>query len=69
MNKNNLYSILRTGALMTTLLMTFASVLQSCDDDEEPSGPTSFTIEGNPSGLTSDIAGKTESYVVRGSGA
>lgn len=69
MNKNNLYSILRTGALMTTLVMLFASILQSCDDDEEASGPTSFTIEGNPSGLTSDVAGKTESFVVRGNGA
>jgi hypothetical protein len=68
MNKNNLYSILRTGALMTALLMTFASLLQSCDD-EESAGPPSFSIEGDPTGLTSGVAGKTESFVVRGSGA
>lgn len=54
---------------MTLLLMTFATVFQSCDDDEEPSGPPGITIEGDPSGLTSDVAGKTESYVVRGTGA
>ena len=69
MNKNKLYSTLRTGALMTALLMTFASVLQSCDDDDEPSGPASFTIEGNPTGLTAGIAGKTETYTVRGNGS
>jgi hypothetical protein len=71
MNKNNLYSILRTGALMTALsLIALATALQSCDDDEnEPSGTPGFSIEGDPSGLTSGIEGKTQSYVVRATGA
>lgn len=65
---NNPYSILRTGALMVAMLLTFATILQSCDDDED-SGPTSFTIENNPTGLTSGVEGKTESFTVRGKGA
>lgn len=67
MDMNNLYSILRPGTLMVVWLMAIATVLQSCED-EEPSGPVSFTIEGNPTGLTSGIAGKSESFVVRGKG-
>lgn len=71
MNKNNLYSILRSGALMTALLLiALGSALQSCDDEEdEPSGTPGFTIEGDPSGLTSGIEGKTQSYVVRATGS
>lgn len=65
---NNSHSILRTGTLMVALLTAFAMVLQSCDDDE-PSVAPSFTIEGNPTGLTSGIQGKTESFTVRGSGS
>lgn len=68
MNKNNFSSILRPGTIVVALLMTVASMLQSCDDDEA-SAPASFSIEGNPTGLTSGVAGKTESYVVRGSGS
>jgi hypothetical protein len=68
MNKNNFSSLLRAGTIMVALLMTFASLLQSCDDDEA-SAPASFSIEGDPSGLTSGIAGKTESYVVRATGS
>src|SRR5690349_8311506 len=64
----NPYSILRTGTLMLAVLMMFAIILQSCDD-EEPSGPASFTIENNPTGLTSGVEGKTESFTVRGKGA
>lgn len=65
---NNIHSILRTGTLLTALLMLCALVFQSCEDDET-TGPTSFTIEGNPTGLTADIAGKTQSFVVRGRGS
>ena len=54
---------------MLALLMTCAFVLQSCEDDDEPSGPASFTIEGDPSGLTAGVEGKTETYTVRGRGA
>lgn len=68
MNKNNFSSLLRAGAIMAALLLTFASVLQSCDDDDA-SGPTSFSIEGDPSGLTSGVAGKTQSYTVRATGS
>lgn len=64
---NNSHSILRTGTWMLALLAAFAMALQSCDDDE-PSGAPSFSIEGNPTGLTSGIAGKTETYTVRGTG-
>lgn len=53
---------------MVALLMTCAFAFQSCDDDE-PSAPSSFSIEGNPTGLTAGVEGKTESYVVRGHGA
>lgn len=52
---------------MLALLATCALAFQSCDDDE-PSGPTSFGIEGDPSGLTSGVEGKTESFVVRANG-
>ena len=65
---NNSHSVRWTGTLMVALLTLFACLLQSCED-EEPSAPVAFSIEGNPTGLTSGIAGKTESYVVRGSGA
>jgi hypothetical protein len=68
MNNNKFSSILRTGTVIVALLMTFASMLQSCDDDET-SAPASFSIEGNPTGLTSGIAGKTQSYVVRAIGS
>jgi hypothetical protein len=68
MNKNNFSSLLRTGIIMAALLMTFSSLLQSCDDDEA-SAPPSFSIEGDPAGLTSGIAGKTQSYVVRATGS
>lgn len=68
MNKNKFSSILRAGIIMAALLMTFSSLLQSCDDDET-SAPPSFSIEGDPSGLTSGRAGKTQSYVVRATGS
>ena len=65
---NKIYSTLRRGAFMIALLMTAAGVFQSCEE-EEPSSPPGFSIEGNPTGLTAGVAGKTESYVVRGHGA
>ena len=65
MNKS--YSILGRGAFIVAMLMTCAGVFQSCEEDE-PSAPTSFAIEGNPSGITSGTEGKTESFVVRASG-
>ena len=52
---------------MMALLITCAAAFQACED-EEPSAPTSFTIEGNPSGITSGVEGKTESFVVRANG-
>jgi hypothetical protein len=68
MNKNKFSSILRVGTILVALLITSTSLLQSCDDDE-PSAPVSFNIEGDPSGLTSGIPGKTQSYVVRATGS
>jgi hypothetical protein len=68
MNKNNFSSILQAGTIMVALLMTLTILLQSCDDDEA-SAPTSFSIDGNPAGLTSAAAGKTQSYVVRATGS
>src|ERR1044072_2347862 len=68
MNKNNFSLLLRAGTIIAALLMTFATVLQSCDDDEA-TAPASFSIEGDPTGLTSGIAGKTQSYVVRAIGS
>lgn len=65
MNKS--YSILGRGAFIVAMLMTCAGVFQSCEE-EEAAEPTSFAIEGNPSGLTSGVEGKTESFVVRASG-
>lgn len=64
---NNPYSIFRKGTFIVALLMTCAVVFQSCED-EDPSLPASFTIEGTPSGLTSGVEGKTESFVIRASG-
>lgn len=66
MNKNNVYSILRMGTL-AALLLVFVSVLQSCDDDES-TGTPSFSIVGNPTGMTVGVAGKTEKFTVRAVG-
>lgn len=63
----NSYSILKKGAFLVAMLMTCAVAFQSCEEEETPA-PASFTIEGNPSGLTSGVEGKTESFVVRATG-
>jgi hypothetical protein len=65
---NKFRSIFRSGAVVMAMLMSAAFVLQSCEDDES-SGPTSFTIVGEPTGLTAGYEGKTEKYTVRGLGA
>lgn len=65
---NNSYSTLRRGTFMMALLMTCAGVFQSCEE-EEPSSPPGFSIEGDATGLTAGVDGKTESFVVRGHGA
>lgn len=64
---NNSYSIFGRGTCLVALLMTCAAALQSCEDDEA-TAPASFAIEGNPSGITAGVEGKTESFVVRANG-
>lgn len=53
----------KTLRLFTFLAILFVSV--SCDNDDETSVEPYFTIEENPTGLSVDINGLTQSYVVR----
>lgn len=53
----------KTLRLFTLLAVLFVSV--SCDNDDETSAEPYFTIEENPTGLSVDINGLTQSYVVR----
>ena len=56
---------MRTGALAAFVLFACAFFLQSCKEDDGMEGNPAFAIEGNPTGMMSGVAGKTESYVVR----
>lgn len=51
------------GILISLLILT-TLMFQSCEPQEIKETPY-FTIEGDPTGLTAGVAGKTQSYVVR----
>ncbi len=51
--------------LIVSMIAASIFFLQSCKEDDNQTGTPFFNIEGDPSGLTADINGKTESYVVR----
>lgn len=56
---------MRAGALAAAIIFACAFFLQSCKEDDGVKGDPAFAIEGSPTGMTSPVAGKTESYVVR----
>ena len=51
--------------LAAAILFACAFFMQSCKEDDGVKGDPAFVIEGNPTGMKSGVAGKTESYVVR----
>lgn len=56
---------MRAGTLAVSILFACVFSLQSCKENNDVEGDPAFAIEGNPTGMTSGVAGKTESYVVR----
>ncbi len=56
---------MRTGVFAVSILLVCVFCLQSCKEEDGVKGDPAFAIEGNPTGTTSGVAGKTESYVVR----
>ena len=50
--------------MILSLMIISMFLMLSCDKEPEK-GPPYFTIEGDPTGLSVNSAGKTESYVVR----
>lgn len=62
----NFFSLKRMGRIFLFIFFISQLIFISCSDDEsEISGEPYFSIEENPTGLTVDINGITESYVVR----
>lgn len=52
--------------MVIALCLISAGIFTSCEEkEEENTGDPYFTIEGNPTGLSTTLAARTESYVVR----
>lgn len=49
-------------------MIASAAGMLSCSEDNVPAGNASFSIEGNPTGMTATVATKTQSFVVRANG-
>ncbi len=56
---------MRSGTIIVLMIAASAFFLQSCKKDDTKAGAPAFTIEGDPTGLTVDVKGKAESFVVR----
>ncbi len=56
---------MRTGTLLASIVFACAFLQQSCKENDDIGGDPSFVIEGNPTGMTSGVAGRTQNYVVR----
>ncbi|MFO7574151.1 MAG: BACON domain-containing protein [Bacteroidales bacterium] len=54
----------KSAGMIFSLMIISMFLMLSCDKEPEK-GPPYFTIEGDPTGLSVNSAGKTESYVVR----
>lgn len=67
MKTNSFYRLKNTLIMLFAFCVVSAGFLSSClkKDVAENTGDPRFTIEGNPTGLTTGIAGVTQSYVVR----
>ncbi|MBD0824932.1 BACON domain-containing protein [Aestuariibaculum marinum] len=61
----NLNIVFSNKALKLFALLAVLFVSVSCDNDDEITEEPYFTIEENPTGLSVDINGLTQSYVVR----
>lgn len=66
MNTNNIFSLKNIVKLISIITVFCFGVLMSCTNDEsEFSGEAYFMIEENPTGISADTKGLTQSYVVR----
>lgn len=54
----------KSAGMILSLMIISMFLMLSCNKEPEK-GPPYFTIEGNPTGLSVNSGGKTESYVVR----
>jgi hypothetical protein len=64
MRTNSYFSLKRVGMIVSLLIIS-ALLLPSCNKEEEPKGDPSFSIEGDPTGMTATKSAKTQSFVVR----
>ncbi|MBP1614825.1 MAG: hypothetical protein H6Q13_2273 [Bacteroidetes bacterium] len=64
MKVSRFFKLLHAKSLLLGLLLLAFTVLSSCSDEED-SSETAFAIEGSPTGLSIDAAGKTQSYIIR----
>jgi len=65
MKTNSFGRLKNTLFLLMAFCVVSVGLFSSCKKDIVETGDPYFTIEGNPTGLTTGIAGVTQSYVVR----
>lgn len=66
MKTNKFFGLKGAGLILFSVFFISAMLFTACEKDtDENTGDPFFTIEGNPTGLTVDLKGKTQSYVVR----
>ncbi len=66
MKINSFYKLKDSAILIFAFYLISVSLFTSCNENsDENTGDKFFAIEGNPTGLTTGIAGVSQSYVVR----